>query len=75
MVALPSTANRGSVSRIVDRVDGPVTTGRADVHWVVTEYGAADLRGLDTSARNAAICELAHPDHRYRLAAAVAGAG
>lgn len=75
VVTLPSTANRGSVSRIVDRVDGPVTTGRADVHWVVTEYGAADLRGLDTVARTAALRELAHPDHRARLGAAAAHGG
>ena len=74
VVALPSTANRGSVSRIVDRLDGPVTTGRADVQWVVTEHGAADLRGLDTIARAAAMRQLAHPDHRYRLAPAVTGA-
>jgi acetyl-CoA hydrolase len=70
VVALPSTANGGSASRIVDRLDGPVTTGRADVHWVVTEHGAADLRGLDSVARAAAMCELAHPDHRSRLTAA-----
>lgn len=75
VVALPSTANHGSVSRIVDRLDGPVTTGRADVQWVVTEHGAVDLRGLDTVARAAAMRQLAHPDHRYRLTTAVAGAG
>lgn len=75
VVALPSTADRGTVSRIVDRLEGPVTTGRADVHWVVTEYGAAELRGLDTVACAAAIRELAHPKHRCRLTAKPAGAG
>jgi acyl-CoA hydrolase len=75
VVALPSTANHGSVSRIVERLDGPVTTGRADVHWVVTEHGAADLRGLGTVARAAAMRELADPDHRHRLRAPVASAG
>lgn len=72
VVALPATANRGSVSRIVERLDGPVTTGRADVHWVVTEHGAADLRGLDAAARAVAIRQLADPGHQHRLATAIA---
>lgn len=75
VVALPSTANHGSVSRIVERLDGPVTTGRADVHWVVTEHGTADLRGLDTVARAAAMRELADPDHLHRLRTPVTCAG
>nr|WP_286145667.1 acetyl-CoA hydrolase/transferase C-terminal domain-containing protein [Mycobacterium sp. ENV421] len=67
----PARTARRRSRRIVDRLDGPVTTGRADVQWVVTEHGAVDLRGLDTAARAATMCELAHPDHRCGLATAV----
>ncbi len=45
IVALPSTARNGTISRIVARLGGPVTTPRADADLVVTEHGVADLRG------------------------------
>jgi acyl-CoA hydrolase len=57
------------VSRIVPRLDAPaVTLARTDVAIVVTEHGAADLRGLSLDGRAQALIALAHPDHRQRLA-------
>jgi GNAT superfamily N-acetyltransferase len=44
-------------------------TSRGDVHWVVTEYGAADLWGKTVRERAAALIEVAHPDFRTELVA------
>ena len=44
IIAARSTAAKGKVSRIVARLDGPVTTPRIDTHYVVTEFGAVNLR-------------------------------
>ena len=50
------------------RLNGPqVTTARSDVDLVVTENGVADLRGLDTDARRAALLTIAAPQHREAL--------
>jgi itaconate CoA-transferase len=68
IIACRSTAKGGTVSRIVPQLDGPVTTPRNDVHYVVTEYGAANLRGLSTAERRDALIALAHPDFRDELA-------
>lgn len=68
VIALPATASRGSTSRVVRTLDGPVTTGRADVQWVVTEYGAADLRGSAPAERARALIEIAAPQFRAELA-------
>ncbi len=69
VVALPASA--GGASRIVPRLDaGAVSVARADMGVVVTEHGAADLRGLALDARAEAIIGLAAPGHRDRLAAA-----
>ncbi|HEY9413984.1 MAG TPA: acetyl-CoA hydrolase/transferase C-terminal domain-containing protein, partial [Pseudonocardia sp.] len=68
VIALQATASRGSTSRVVRTLDGPVTTGRADVQWVVTEYGAADLRGLAPAERARALIEIAAPQFRAELA-------
>lgn len=65
IVALPSTA--GAHSRIVTRVSGPVTVPRSDACVIVTEYGAADLRGLSLAQRIPRMIAIAHPDHRERL--------
>ncbi|KND56231.1 4-hydroxybutyrate coenzyme A transferase [Candidatus Paraburkholderia kirkii] len=65
IVALPSTA--GKHSRIVARVSGPVTVPRSDACVIVTEYGAADLRGLSLAQRVSRMIAIAHPDHRERL--------
>jgi 4-hydroxybutyrate CoA-transferase len=77
IIALPSTARGGTVSRIVGRLEpgACVTTSRNDVHWVVTEHGAADLRGKSVRARARALLEIAHPDFRESIAAAAAEAG
>jgi 4-hydroxybutyrate CoA-transferase len=63
IIALPSTGRGGSVSRIVPRLSpgSAVTTPRYLVDWVVTENGAARLRGLGERERAAALIALAHP--------------
>lgn len=76
IIALPSTARKGSVSRIVGGLHGPVSTPRSDVDYVVTEWGVARLRGLSLGRRVQAMLEIAHPDHRdilRREAEVVAG--
>jgi len=44
-----------------------VTTSRNDVHYVVTEFGIADLRGKSTRQRAEALIGIAHPDFRELL--------
>ncbi|RJO71506.1 MAG: GNAT family N-acetyltransferase [Myxococcales bacterium] len=69
IIALPSTAKGGHVSRIVPRLSpgaGVVTT-RADVHYVVTEWGVAYLHGKNIQERAMALITIAHPDHRGDL--------
>ena len=70
IIALPSTAAKGSTSRVVATLKpgaGVVTT-RGHVHWVVTEYGAVNLHGLSMRARGEALVSIAHPDFRSELA-------
>jgi 4-hydroxybutyrate CoA-transferase len=69
IVALPATAARGTVSRIVAelKTGAGVVTTRGHVHWVVTEYGARDLHGLTLRERGEALIGLAHPDVRGEL--------
>jgi itaconate CoA-transferase len=55
------------VSRIVARLDGPVTTPRIDTHYVVTEFGTVNLKGRSSTERARALIELAHPDFRAAL--------
>ena len=69
IIALPSTAKSGSVSRIVAQLSpgaGVVTT-RGDVHYVVTEYGVAYLHGKSVAERAMALIAIAHPDSRAEL--------
>ena len=69
IIALPSTAAGGKVSRIVSSLKpgaGVVTT-RGHVHWVVTEYGAVNLHGLTLRQRGEALIRIAHPDVRAEL--------
>lgn len=69
IIAMPSTASKGTVSRIVPLIDegSAVTTSRNDVHYVVTEFGAADLRGKTLKERGRALIGIAHPDFRKGL--------
>jgi acetyl-CoA hydrolase len=67
IIALPSTARRGKVSRIVPRLSGPVTTARSDADLFVTEHGVADLRGQPLDARIPRMIAIAHPDFREAL--------
>jgi acyl-CoA hydrolase len=68
IIALPSTTKDGSVSRIVSQIkNGPVTCLRSDADIVVTEWGAAELRGKSLTARIKAMIAIAHPDHREAL--------
>ncbi|MEQ9463182.1 MAG: acetyl-CoA hydrolase/transferase C-terminal domain-containing protein [Haliea sp.] len=70
IIALPSTARHGAVSRLVAAIErgaGVVTT-RAQVDYVVTEYGVAELRGRSLSERAADLIAISHPDFRESLA-------
>jgi itaconate CoA-transferase len=67
IIAAQSTAAKGKVSRIVARLDGPVTTPRIDTHYVVTEFGTVNLKGRSSTERARALIELAHPDFRAAL--------
>lgn len=67
ILALPSTAKNGTISRISKRVTGGVVTTRADVHYVVTEYGIASLHGKNLKERTKALIAIAHPDFRAEL--------
>ena len=69
IIALPSTAARGAVSRIAAALNpgaGVVTT-RGHVHWVVTEHGAVDLHGMTLRERGEALISIAHPAFRAEL--------
>lgn len=71
IIALPSTAQNGTVSRIVPHIalGGGVVTSRADVQYVVTEYGIAQLRGKNLKDRAKALISIAHPKFREELEA------
>lgn len=69
IIALPSTAKGGTVSRIMTHLSagaGVVTT-RAGVHYVVTEYGVAYLHGKSIQERALALISIAHPKFRADL--------
>jgi acyl-CoA hydrolase len=74
IIALPSTAARGAVSRITAelKAGAGVVTTRGHIHWVVTEYGACDLHGLTLRERGEALISIAHPDVRGELVRALA---
>lgn len=69
IIAIPSTAAGGKISRIVPRLDHGafVTTSRNDAHYIVTEYGIADLRGKTLKERAKALISIAHPKFREEL--------
>jgi len=69
VIAIPATAAKGTVSRIVPELKpgaGVVTT-RGHVHWVVTEFGAVNLHGKTLRERGEALISIAHPDFRPEL--------
>ncbi len=72
IIALPSTAKGGTLSRIVPflKMGAGVVTTRADVHYVITEYGVAHLFGKNLRERAEALIGVAHPDFRDELAEA-----
>ena len=69
IIAMPSTAKKGTQSRIVlDLKPGAaVTTSRGDVHYIVTEFGIAHLHGKTLRERAKALISIAHPDFREEL--------
>lgn len=71
IMAMPSTAAKGKVSRIVPflAAGAAVTTSRNDVDYVVTEYGTAKLKGRTLAQRARALIAIAHPDFRDMLVA------
>lgn len=71
IIALPSTAKDGTISRIVPVLPegAGVTTTRAHVHYIVTEYGVASLHGKSIRERAEELIAIAHPDFRDELRA------
>jgi len=69
IIAMSATAKGGSMSRIVPflKQGAGVVTSRADVHYVVTEYGVAHLFGKNLRERTEALIGIAHPDFRGEL--------
>jgi acyl-CoA hydrolase len=67
IIALPATAKGGKISRITAALSGPVTTARSDVDVIVTEFGAAELRGQTLAERARRLVNIAHPDFREQL--------
>jgi 4-hydroxybutyrate CoA-transferase len=69
IIAVPATASKGKVSRIVPFLSpgAAVTTSRNDVDYVVTEYGVAKLKGRTLAQRAEALIAIAHPDFRDEL--------
>ncbi|TNC83543.1 MAG: 4-hydroxybutyrate CoA-transferase, partial [Thalassolituus sp.] len=66
--ALHSTARKGTLSRIVPELSGGcVTDTRMDAHFVVTEYGCVELKGLSLAQRAKALIGIAHPQFREQL--------
>ena len=69
IIALPATVRNGETSRIVSmlREGAGVVTTRNHVHYVVTEYGAADLDGKTVRQRARALIDIAAPQFRDEL--------
>lgn len=72
IIALPSSGKNGTLSRIVPllKTGAGVVTTRADVHYVVTEYGVAELFGKSLRERAQALIGIAHPNFREELSKA-----
>jgi acyl-CoA hydrolase len=66
LIVLPSAVG-SKVSRVVSRLSGPVATPRSEAGVFVTEWGAADLRGLALRERSKRMIAIAHPQFREPL--------
>jgi acyl-CoA hydrolase len=68
IIAIPSVTSKG-ISRIVPflKPGAGVVTTRGHIHWVVTEYGAVNLFGMNMEQRAKALIKIAHPDHKENL--------
>ncbi len=75
IIALPSTARHGAISRIVPALkpQAAVVTSRGDVRYVVTEFGVAYLHGKTLRQRAEALIAIAHPRFQSELEAALRG--
>jgi acyl-CoA hydrolase len=71
VIAIPSTAKGGTLSRIQPflKQGAGVVTSRADVHYVVTEFGAVNLFGKNLRERAELLISIAHPDFQAELEA------
>lgn len=69
IICMPSTAAKGTLSRIVPRLDigSAVTDSRYDVNYIVTEYGIADLWGKTNNQRAKDLINIAHPNFQEAL--------
>lgn len=67
IIALSATAKGGALSKIVSALAGPVTTARTEIDVIVTEFGAAELKGRSLAERARAMVAIAHPDFREAL--------
>lgn len=69
ILAFPSTAKKGTVSKIVPLLTegATVTTSRTDVDYVVTEFGIAELKGKTLRERARNLINIAHPNFREEL--------
>jgi acetyl-CoA hydrolase len=71
IIALPSTAKGGTISRITTRIreGAGITTSRGDVHFVITEHGIVNLHGRTIRQRAELLIGIAHPSFREELEA------
>lgn len=69
IIAIPSTASKGKLSRIVTQLDSgsAVTTTRNDADYVATEYGIVRLKGKNLKERGRLLISIAHPDFQSQL--------
>lgn len=70
LMVLAATAKGGTLSKIVPSLAGPVTTARTEVDVVVTEFGAAELKGQPLAERTRRLIAIAHPEFQEELSRA-----
>jgi acyl-CoA hydrolase len=70
IIALGAAAKGGTISKICPALSGPVTTARTEVDVIVTEFGAAELKGQTLAERSRRLIAIAHPDFREELSRA-----